>query len=266
MIKIIIINLLAVLNVNKETFVIAGGSCGVAKQVVIELVKLDYNVVFGDLGDITDAHRFISELEKYSGKAYFIQTDVTKVNDCENLFKFAFEKFGRIDGFYSYAGITPIESLLDCTEELHDEIFNVNLKGSLFCSKYAIKYMKENGGGSIVFTGSPHSDAGEIDRVSYACSKGAIVTLANHIAKNYGKYKIRSNYITMGWTPTEGELALRESQGMSKADLEKYASEFVPMGRMNTYDDIVPAILYLLLNKSLMVSGSNIRITGGWYM
>ena len=117
-----------------------------------------------------------------------------------------------------------------------------------------------------MFTGSPHSDAGEIDRVSYACSKGAVVTLANHIAKNYGKYKIRSNYITMGWTATEGELRLRSRQGMSKDDLEEHAKQFIPMGRMNTYDDIVPAIVYLLTDKSQMVSGSNIRITGGWFM
>jgi NAD(P)-dependent dehydrogenase (short-subunit alcohol dehydrogenase family) len=255
-----------ILNMNKETFVITGGTKGVAKQVVIELVKLGYNVIFGDLSNTKDVQKFLLKLKKYDGKAYFIKTNVTKVNDCENLFKLAFEKFKRIDGFFSYAGITPIQSLLDCTEDLHDEIFDVNLKGALFCSKYAVKYMKENGGGSIIFTGSPHSDAGETDRVSYACSKGAVVTLANHIAKNYGKYKIRSNYITMGWTPTDGELALRKSQGMSKSNLEKYASEFIPMGRMNTYDDIVPAIIYLLSNKSPMVSGSNIRITGGWYM
>ena len=147
-----------------------------------------------------------------------------------------------------------------------DEIFNINVKGALFCSKYAVKYMKENGGGSIMFTGSPHSDAGELDRVSYACSKGAVVTLANHIAKNYGQYNIRSNYITMGWTPTEGELALRKSQGITKEDLEETAKKIVPMSRMNTYDDIVPAIIYLLSDNSLMVSGSNIRITGGWFM
>lgn len=256
-----------VLNMNKETFVIAGGTKGVAKQVVIELVKLGHNVVFGDLGDINEANKLLSELEQYDGKAYFILTDITKTTDCENLFKFTYEKFNQINGFFSYSGITPIQSLLECTEELHDKIFDVNLKGALFCSKYAIKYMKENKtGGSIIFTGSPHSDAGEIDRVSYACSKGAVVTLANHIAKNYGKYNIRSNYITMGWTPTEGELALRESQGMSKDDLEKYASTFIPMGRMNKYEDIVPIIIYLLSNKSLMTSGSNIRITGGWYM
>jgi NAD(P)-dependent dehydrogenase (short-subunit alcohol dehydrogenase family) len=251
---------------SNETFVIAGGTKGVAKQVVIELIKLGHNVVFGDLGSIDDANKLLDELKEYSGKAHFILTDVTRVNDCEYLFRFAYEKFGRIDGFYSYAGITPAQSLLECTEDMHDNIFDVNVKGAMFCSKYAVKYMKENKGGSIIFTGSPHSCAGEEDRVSYACSKGAVVTLANHIAKNYGKYNIRSNYITMGWTPTEGELSLRESQGMSYEDLEQHASSFIPMGRMNKYEDIVPVIIYLLSNKSLMTSGSNIRITGGWYM
>ena len=53
---------------------------------------------------------------------------------------------------------------------------------------------------------------------------------------------------------------------MTKEDLEKLASSIVPMGRMNTYEDVVPAIIFLLLNNSQLVSGSNIRITGGWYM
>ena len=251
---------------NKKTFVVAGGTTGVAREVILELLHLGHNVVFGDLSDKKTAAEILNKQKNSKGVGYFRTTDISKVQDCEELFKLAYEKFGQVNGFFSYAGITPAETLLDCTEEMHDSILNINLKGALFCSKYAVKYMKESGGGSIVFTGSPHSDAGEIDRVSYACSKGAVVTLANHIAKNYGQYKIRSNYITMGWTPTEGELALRAEQGMTKADLENHAAGFIPMGRMNTYEDIVPAITYLLLDQSQMVSGSNIRITGGWFM
>jgi NAD(P)-dependent dehydrogenase (short-subunit alcohol dehydrogenase family) len=253
-------------NTNKETFVISGGTTGVAKQVVIELVRLGYNVIFGDIDNTDTSKKLLSELKLYNGKAYFLLTDVTKTKDCERLFEFAFDNFKRIDGFFSYSGITPTQSLLECTEELHDKIFNVNLKGSLFCSKYAVKYMKENNGGSIIFTGSPHAWAGEIDRVSYACSKGAIITLSDHISKHYAKYNIRSNYITMGWTPTEGELLLRKSQGISEQELRNLASDIVPMGRMTEIEDIVPTIVYLLSNKSKMISGSNIRITGGWFL
>ena len=142
---------------NKKTFVIAGGSTGVAKQVVSELIKLGHNVVFGDL----DVKNELKEKQLLS-----VYTDVTNVNDCEKLFKLAYKTFGKIDGFFSYAGITPAQSLLECTEDVYNNIFDVNVKGAIFCSKYAVKYMKENKGGSIVFTGSPHSDAGEIDRVS----------------------------------------------------------------------------------------------------
>jgi NAD(P)-dependent dehydrogenase (short-subunit alcohol dehydrogenase family) len=247
----------------KMNFVISGGTSGVARHVVIELVKQGHNVVFGDIGDATC---LLDELKYYTGKAFFIFTDVSKVQHCERLFKYAYENLNRIDGFFSYAGITPIESLLDCTEQVYDSIFNINVKGAIFCSKYATKYMIESGGGSIVFTGSPHAWSGEFDRASYACSKGAVVTLSNHIARNYGKYNIRSNYITLGWTPTEGELALRETQGLSEIDLHEQAKSIIPMGRMNVYDDIVPAIIYLLSDQSKMTSGSNIRITGGWYM
>ena len=84
---------------NRKTFVIAGGSTGVAKQVVSELIKLEHNVVFGDL----DAKNELKE--------QFISThiDITNVNDCKKLFELAYETFGRIDGFFSYAGITPAQ-------------------------------------------------------------------------------------------------------------------------------------------------------------
>jgi NAD(P)-dependent dehydrogenase (short-subunit alcohol dehydrogenase family) len=126
--------------------------------------------------------------------------------------------------------------------------------------------MKKSGGGSIVLTGSPHAWAGEKDRIVYACSKGAIITLTNHIAQHYAANGIRANNITMGWTPTEGEIALRETKGMKVNELRNWAASFIPAGRMTEVEDFVPGIIYLLSDESKMVSGSNFRITGGWFM
>jgi len=123
-----------------------------------------------------------------------------------------------------------------------------------------------SGGGSIVLVGSPHAWKGERDRLVYACSKGALLTLNNHIAQHYAEYGIRSNIITMGWTPTDGELVLRSSQGISADQLRSKASKIIPAGRMTEIEDIVPGILYLLSDDSKMVSGSNLRVTGGWYI
>lgn len=53
--------------------------------------------------------------------------------------------------------------------------------------------------------------SGEKDRVAYACNKGVLRTLIEHIAHNYATEHIRCNYLTLGWTPTEGEVTLRNS-------------------------------------------------------
>ena len=70
----------------------------------------------------------------------------------------------------------------------------------------------------------------------------------------------------MGWTPTEGELALRASLGLSEEELIAQASEYVPMGRMLTVNDPVPAVMYFLSEESSMVTGSTIRVNGGEYI
>jgi NAD(P)-dependent dehydrogenase (short-subunit alcohol dehydrogenase family) len=178
----------------------------------------------------------------------------------------AVERFGRIDGFFNYAGITSAASLLNVDDDNFNSIFDVNIRAAVFCCKHAIRYMKEFGGGSIVLNGSPHAWGGQKDRVAYACSKGALLTLTDHIAQHYAEFGIRANYITMGWTPTEGELALRKAQGMSPEELRAWASGIVPAGRMIEVGDVVPGIIYLLSDESKMVSGANLRITGGMYI
>ena len=80
-------------------------------------------------------------VEKYKEQIHHMYIDVSKVEDCKHLFDITYLKFGHVDGFFSYAGITPAQPLLECTEDIHDEIFNINVKGALFCSKYAVKYM-----------------------------------------------------------------------------------------------------------------------------
>jgi NAD(P)-dependent dehydrogenase (short-subunit alcohol dehydrogenase family) len=126
--------------------------------------------------------------------------------------------------------------------------------------------MIANGGGSLIYFGSAHMDYGQIDRAAYAITKGALNILSSHIAHHYAKYQIRSNYIVMGWTDTDGEIELRESQGISQADLQKEASKIIPMGRMLNVYDPIPTILHFLSDDSSMITGSIVRITGGEFI
>ena len=126
--------------------------------------------------------------------------------------------------------------------------------------------MRQNGGGSIVLTGSAHAWGGQKDRAAYACSKGVLLTLMEHIAHNYASEKIRCNYLTLGWTPTEGEVKFRKEQGMSEIELRKRAATILPMGRMPERMDYVEALVYLMSDASTMMTGSIFRITAGEYI
>lgn len=248
-----------------KTIVVSGGTKGVGAAVVLACSQAGANVVIGGR-DESAARQLIDNANKHGGRSIFVSTDLRDVKDCKKLADDALKSFGKIDGFFCYAGLTHSASLIEIDEDNFDSIFDVNIRAALFCSKYVVRAMKESGGGSIVLTGSPHAWGGQIDRVAYACSKGALLTLANHIAMHYMRFGIRANYLTMGWTPTEGEISLREKSGMSEEQLRAWASEMIPGGRMTEVNDVVPGVLYLLSDDSRMVSGANLRITGGLFI
>ena len=251
------------ISLKNKVIVVSGGTKGVGKDVVKKAAKLGASVIFSGR-DEKAAMEILEEIK--NSNISFVKTDLFNPNECKNLFEAANKKYGKIDGLLNYAGVTDAASLLETTPELIDKIFNINVKANILCSKYAVELMIKSGGGSIVFIGSPHAWFGEEDRVAYACSKGSILTLSNHIAKYYAKYKIRSNVITMGWTPTEGELELRKKEGINEKELREKASKIIPMGKMTEIDDITSSILFLFSDESKMISGSNFRITGGWFI
>lgn len=250
---------------NNKVIVISGGTKGVGKTMAEECAIRGANVVIGGR-DEESAKKTIRLVRSYGQDAIFVHTELTDVEDCKKLFDRAYERFGKIDGFFSYAGVTPVSPLDTCTPEVFDQVFNVNFRATFFCCQQAIKYMRMNGGGSIVLTGSAHAWGGQKDRAAYACSKGVLRTLMEHIAHNYATEHIRCNYLTLGWTPTEGEVTLRESQGETEKALRERAAAILPMGRMCERTDYVEAIVYMLSDASAMMTGSTFRITAGEYI
>lgn len=247
-----------------KVIVISGGTKGVGKAIAEEFARQGAKVVIGGR-DEASARGSLRLMKIYGSKGLFVHTDVRKVEDCRRLFEEAYKNFGKIDGFFNYAGVTYFSSLESCDQETFDDIMNINFRACFFCCQEAIKYMRLNGGGSIVLTGSPHAWCGEKDRAVYACSKGVLYTLMEHIAHHYAVDQIRCNYLTLGWTPTEGEVELRKSQGMTEAQLREYAANFIPMGRMSERSDYLGALVYLMSDNARMTTGSNFRITGGFY-
>lgn len=247
-----------------KTVMIVGGNKGVGKEILIASLNKGYNVAFCSRNQ-EEGDDIIKSL-KAEDKLYFHKIDLNSTNELENYVIQTKKKFGSIDALVIYSGITPVASITDTEEVVYDSVFNVNLKAPYFLIKHVVKSMKEDNGGSIVFFGSAHMDYGQMDRAAYALTKGTLYTLSRHIAHHYAQFGIRSNYIVMGWTHTEGELQLRGEEGVSAEELKRKAAAVLPMGRMLTPSDPVPAVMYLISDDSAMTTGSKIRITAGEYI
>lgn len=248
-----------------KVIVISGGTKGVGRAFAEIAGQEGAKVIIGGR-DEKAGKEAVRNIKIFGSDGIFVHTDLAKVTECRNLFDKAFEQYGKIDGFFNYAGVTPVSPLDTCEEDIFDWIMDVNFKAAFFCCQQAIKYMRMNGGGSIVLTGSAHAWGGQKDRAAYACSKGVLRILMEHISHQYANEMIRCNYLTLGWTPTEGEVELRKSQGESEAELRKRAANILPMGRMCERSDYMEGLVYLMSDESAMMTGSTFRLTAGEYI
>lgn len=247
-----------------KVIVISGGTKGVARCAVRALAESGAYVFFSGR-DAAAAQEVIDSLGELRDRAEFVATDLRSLSSCKALFDTAAERFGHIDGFINYSGNVSASSLIECSEETFDTIFDINVKAAFFCCQYAIKHMGEQGG-SIVLCGSPHAWGGEIDRAAYTVSKGALMTLSEHIAQNYADKNIRCNHLVMGWTMTEGEMALRSSKGQTEQQLRDMVSGIVPIGRIIEADEYIPMLIFLMSDDSKIMTGATLRMTGGLYI
>jgi len=247
-----------------KSILILGGGKGVGKEILKSCLGKGYKVAFcgrsaEQAGDLIKEH-------EDSGNLYYHQLDLRDIEEVTKFYEETIKRYKKVDAAIIYAGVTPVGSILDSNEATYDSIFDINLKAPFFLLQKVLKGMIDNKSGSIIFFGSAHMDYGEINRAPYALSKSALYTLSSHIAHHYAKYGIRSNYVVMGWTATEGELELRRQEGISEDELKKKAAEIIPMGRMLSNYDPVPAVMYLVSDDSGMTTGSLIRITGGEFI
>lgn len=253
------------ISLDGKVIVITGGTKGLGRAIAEAASESGAKVVIS--GRDQKGGEEITNIikKKYNSDVIFVRSCLKDVKNCETLIQTAVDNFGKIDGLINYAGITSTATITDTSEKLFDDVFDINFKAAFFCSKFALREMLKYDGGSIVHIGSTHAYGGDIIRAAYGCSKGAMLTLSKHIAKNYCGYNIRSNFITMGWVVTPNEIKLTQSKGYDIEWLNKKGNEIIPMGRLQTNDDYIPMVIYLLSDLSSQLTGSEIHLTGGFW-
>ena len=173
----------------------------------------------------------VKQITENGGVAKFYKVDVSNEEKVKEAVDDVVKCFGKIDILINNAGITGVDKRThELTIDEWDQVFNVDVKGVFFCTKYVVPYMIKNGQGSIVNLSSIYGTLGSHGLTPYHAAKGAVLAMTKQDALNYAKDNIRVNSIHPGtiMTPLVKELGSRMEGGLEAYN--KLMSEKHPIG------------------------------------
>lgn len=243
---------------NKKTIVISGGTSGIGLATAKLLIAEGYQVVL--IGRNKEkGEAVLAQLEANSTQAYFIAADVSKDEQCYSAIEKGFLHFGRIDGLVTAAGQYREQLLQYETPEQIQQLFAVNVWGTISLCQYALPYLRRSGG-AIVTLGSDAGLQGNVACSIYGATKGAIVSFSKSYALEVAPYGIRVNCVCPGDVETPLlTKQLKDNVHITMASLR----EHYPLYRIAKAEEIGHAIIFLLSEKASFITGAAIPVDGG---
>jgi NAD(P)-dependent dehydrogenase (short-subunit alcohol dehydrogenase family) len=192
----------------------------------------------------------------------FVQTDVTKEDECKNLIDETVKAFGRIDVLVNCAGIIYRNKTAEqTTVEEWDNIFNTNMKSMFMITKYAIPELRKTKG-SVINLSSYVGLVGFKGSAAYAASKAAIINFSRSVALDHAKEGIRVNCVCPGSVATDMiDKAWLEFGNVEEA--KKLWESKHPMGRIAAPEEVAKTILFLASSDASFITGAAIPVDGG---
>lgn len=204
-----------------------------------------------------------AQIVRNGGQAIFLHCDVRIEQQVAQLVITTEAQYGRLDILFNNAGVEqPLTASDQLDVELFERVLDVNLKGTFLGCKYAIQAFLRAGTGVIVNNSSVSAFANVGGNLSYAASKGAIMSLTRVLAVEYATRNIRVNAICPGVIDTGMNQRNLQLADDPDALTERWLKA-TPMGRMGTGAEIAETVLYLASDQSAFVTGIGLVIDGG---
>ena len=241
-----------------KVVVVIGGARGIGRGIVERCAAEGARLVIADLNQERD-----NVALALGGPAVALPLDARVAEDHERMAAEIMARFGRIDVLVYYAGIFPRATLLETDESLWHAVLDTNLTGSFLACHAVVPHMAARGGGAIITIGSLHAHRGSANMLAYAVSKGGLVTLTRNLAGALAPQGIRVNCVNPGWVLSEGEMAV---QHVAPDQAERFAEDVahtMPLGRLQTAQDIAHAVVYLASAQAAQVTAQIIDVDGG---
>ncbi|KDR81725.1 hypothetical protein GALMADRAFT_239883 [Galerina marginata CBS 339.88] len=191
-----------------------------------------------------------------------IECDVSSEVSVQNAFSIIINAFGRIDAVVASAGIVENYSALDYPADRVKRLFDINVHGVFFTAREAARHMIPHGGGSIILISSMSANIVNIPQLQtpYNTSKAAVKHMAASLAVEWAKEGVRVNALSPGYMLTKLTKTILEKD----VELKNTWERLTPMGRMGEPEDLAGAIVFLASDASKFMTGSEIRVDGGY--
>ena len=234
-----------------KVVLVSGGTQGVGGAIARAAVREGASVVVtGRRAEVGEA---FAERE---GVAY-VRADVGDVASAPASVAAAVDRFGRVDCLVNAAGVTSRGTLLDTTPALFDAHIAVNLRGPFFLMQAVVADMLRRGApGTIVNILSTSELGGQPYLAPYVASKAGLAGLTRNAAHAHRFDRIRINGLDIGWTDTEGEDETQRRFHGAGDDWREQAAKTLPMGKLAQVDEIADFVVFLLSDRSGVVTGS----------
>jgi NAD(P)-dependent dehydrogenase (short-subunit alcohol dehydrogenase family) len=241
---------------------ITGAGSGIGQASARLFAEEGASVVAADI-DLEAARVTAGQISDSGGQAVAEAVDVTSPDETAGLVRRAVQQLGRIDILFNNAGIAGVGDLLETEPELFDRVMTVNVRGVYLMSRAVVPQMMQQRSGSIINMSSCIAEIGLARRVSYAASKGAVLSMTRSMQVDLAPHGIRVNALLPGTILTPFvERYLKESysdpeEGYATIRKRQLTSE---LGRP---EDVAAAALFLASDESRFMMASALIIDGG---
>jgi NAD(P)-dependent dehydrogenase (short-subunit alcohol dehydrogenase family) len=252
-----------------QVAIVTGGGRGIGRATALELARMGAAVVVAEL-DAESAKRTAGEVDSLGRASLAIATDVTRRADLEALVRRTLERFQRIDVLVNNAGIYRAAATLDVTEEHWDTMMAINARAVFFTTQAVLPTMIAQHRGAIVSLASMAGKIGSRTNLPYNASKAAVISMTKSLALAHAADGIRVNCVCPGFVETDmwTKVSLEQGAllGMSPEEFTKARLNSVPLGRMETPQDVANVIGFLASSKSGYMTGQALSVDGGLVM
>ncbi|TCC44978.1 SDR family oxidoreductase [Kribbella capetownensis] len=238
-----------------STALVTGGNSGIGRAIALDLAKHGAHVIVSGR-DAARAEEVVATIRAAGGKADFVAAGLSDEASARELARRATELGGgRIDILVNNAGIYPYGPTAETTQDVFENVYDINVKAPYFLVAALAPQMAERGKGAIVNIATMVAHYGDAGYALYGSSKAALLLLTKAWAAEYGPSGVRVNAVSPGPTRTEG------TSGYGDA-LDKLAAT-TPHGRPGLPEEIATAVTFLVSDDARYIHGAQLPVDGG---